>query len=115
VVLDRFVDSSLAYQGAGRGLGIEAVRVINQFATGGLAPDRTLFLALNPEQAAARARGREEPADRLEREEREFFARIDRAYRELADREGERIRTIDASSAPEEILQRALDELADLF
>ena len=54
VLLDRFVDSSLAYQGAGRGLGIDAVRAINEFGTGGLVPDRTLLLRIDP--AAGRAR-----------------------------------------------------------
>ncbi len=74
VLLDRFVDSSLAYQGAGRQLGIEAVREINHFATGGLAPDRTLLLRLSPAEGRARERGRAAPPDRLEREADEFFA-----------------------------------------
>ena len=60
VVLDRFVDSSLAYQGAGRGLGVEEVRRLNQFGTGGLPPDRTLLLRIDPETALARAAGRGE-------------------------------------------------------
>ena len=55
VLLDRFVDSSLAYQGGGRGLGVEAVRAINAFATGGLAPDRTLLLAIDPALGRARS------------------------------------------------------------
>ena len=76
MLLDRFVDSSLAYQGAGRGLGIEAVRELNLFATGGLTPDRTLLLTLDPASAQARADARGEAPDRLEREGDEFFARI---------------------------------------
>ena len=84
MLLDRFVDSSLAYQGAGRGLGIEAVRELNLFATGGLAPDRTLLLTLDPASAQARADARGEAPDRLEQEGDEFFARIAEAYRELA-------------------------------
>ena len=115
VLLDRFVDSSLAYQGAGRELGIEAVGAINRFATHGLTPDRTLLLEIAPELARTRASSREEPADRLEREEAEFFTRIDRAYHQLAERDPHRIRMIDGSLAPEEILRRALDELADLL
>src|ERR687890_234724 len=55
VILDRFVDSSLAYQGAGRGLGVEAVRAINDFGTGGVQPDLTLLLRLDPAAARARA------------------------------------------------------------
>ena len=69
VLLDRFVDSSLAYQGAGRGLGVEAIRALNAFATGGLAPDRTLLLRIDPAAGLARVGGRGEDADRLEREE----------------------------------------------
>ena len=69
MLLDRFVDSSLAYQGAGRGLGVEEVRRLNAFATGGLAPDRTLLLRIDPDAGLARAAGRRgEDADRLERE-----------------------------------------------
>src|SRR5437588_5237872 len=84
VLLDRFVDSSLAYQGAGRGLGVDAVRVVNEFAIRGLEPDRTLLLRLDPELARARARARGEPVDRLEREEQDFFARIAAGYDQLA-------------------------------
>src|SRR5918999_4785499 len=57
VLLDRFVDSSLAYQGAGRGLGVEEVRAVNVFATGGLRPDRTLLLRIDPAAGLARAGG----------------------------------------------------------
>jgi dTMP kinase len=76
VLLDRFVDSSLAYQGAGRALGVEEVRAINQFATAGLEPERTLFLRLSPALARARQRGRALGSDRLEREREDFFATI---------------------------------------
>ena len=115
VVLDRFVDSSLAYQGAGRGLGIPAVREINEFATGGLHPDRTLLLVLDPGLARARSRSRAEPIDRLEAEADDFFARIAGAYAELQRQEPERIRPIDAGSPPEAVLSAALAELSDLL
>ena len=72
VLLDRFVDSSLAYQGAGRGLGIEEIRTLNAFATGGLTPDRTLLLRIDPAVGRARIAGRE--ADRLELAGEAFFA-----------------------------------------
>src|SRR3954469_9637954 len=65
VLLDRFVDSSLAYQGAARGLGVDRVRELNRFATGGLVPDRTLLLALDPAAGRARLAGRGEEADPL--------------------------------------------------
>jgi dTMP kinase len=115
VLLDRFVDSSLAYQGAGRGLGIEPVREINTFATGGLAPDRTLLLRLPPAQGRARSLDRAAPPDRLERESDEFFARVAAAYDELAAAEPERIRVIDASQSSERTLADALAAIADLL
>jgi dTMP kinase len=115
VLLDRFVDSSLAYQGAGRGLGVEAVRALNAFATGGLAPDLTLLLALDPALGRARQDDRGEAPDRLEREDADFFAAIGAQYAALAAAEPERIRTLDASAPPEEVLAAALSALADLL
>ena len=115
VLLDRFVDSSLAYQGAGRALGIEAVRAVNAFATGGLVPDRTLLLRVDPALGRARQDGRGEAPDRLEREDGAFFARIAAAYAELAAAEPERIRPLDGGAAPQEVLAAALAALADLL
>ena len=115
LLLDRFVDSSLAYQGAGRGLGIEAVRELNLFATGGLTPDRTLLLTLDPASAQARADARGEAPDRLEQEGVEFFSRINQAYLELAAAEPERIRILDATREPDAVLAQALAALADLL
>lgn len=114
VLLDRFVDSSLAYQGAGRRLGIDRVREINRFATGGLTPDRTLLLVVDADLGRTRSRSRSRP-DRLEREADEFFARVNRGYLELQRAEPDRIRLIDARPPPEQVLARALDELADLL
>jgi dTMP kinase len=115
VLLDRFVDSSLAYQGAGRALGIEDVRAINRFATTGLAPDRTLVLILDPPAALARASARSGRLDRLEREQEAFFTRVARAYQELASADPKRVRTIDAAQLPDAVLAAALAELADLL
>ena len=115
VLLDRFVDSSLAYQGAGRGLGIDAVHAINRFGTGGLEPDRTLLLVVDPATGRTRSKSRAEPVDRLEAEHDEFFERIAGAYRELAAQDGRRVRTIDASQPPGDVLAAALAELADLL
>jgi dTMP kinase len=115
VLLDRFVDSSLAYQGAGRGLGIDPVREINRFATGGLTPDRTLLLIVDPALGSSRSRSRASPPDRLEREQADFFARTASAYAELARAEPARIRTIDASRSPAEVLSAALGVLEDLL
>ncbi|HEX3804306.1 MAG TPA: dTMP kinase [Solirubrobacteraceae bacterium] len=115
VLLDRFVDSSLAYQGAGRELGIEPVRELNLFATGGLTPDRTLLLVLDGKSARARIDSRGETPDRLEREGSEFFQRIADAYQQLAAAEPQRIRVLDASLPPEQIVAQAVAALADLL
>jgi len=115
VLLDRFIDSSLAYQGAGRRLGIEQVRAINEFATGGLVADRTLVLTIDPELGLARAQARLDPLDRLEREHRAFFEAIAAAYTELAASEPERVRAIDAAQPPKTVLEAALEELKDLL
>ena len=115
VLLDRFVDSSLAYQGAGRALGVEQVHAINLFATGGLQPDRTLLLRIPPDVGRARQRERALEPDRLEREGEDFFATIAVAYDELARAEPERIRVIDAAQAPEHVLRDALAAVADLL
>jgi dTMP kinase len=109
VLLDRFVDSSLAYQGAGRGLGVEQIRALNEFATGGLRPDRTLLLRIDP--AAGRARISDRPADRLEQEDGGFFGAIAEAYDALAAAEPDRIAVIDASQPPDAVLADALAAL----
>jgi dTMP kinase len=114
VLLDRFVDSSLAYQGAGRGLGLAAVREINDFATGGLTPDLTLLLIVDPVVGRERSVGRGTAPDRLELEPNAFFSRIADAYRELADAQPERIKTIDASQPPESVLAAALTAVGEL-
>ena len=115
VVLDRFLDSSLAYQGAGRALGIDAVRAINLFGTGGLQPDRTLLLRIDPVQGRARQAGRGEAPDRLEREADAFFRTVATAYDELAAAEPQRIRVLDATLPPAAVLSGALDAMADLL
>jgi dTMP kinase len=115
VLLDRFVDSSLAYQGAGRDLGMSAVRRINEFATGHLMPDRTLLLIVEPELGMSRSSAREQPPDRLEQEDDSFRARISEAYVELAESEPDRIRVIDGSLEPAEVVAAALEALADLI
>jgi dTMP kinase len=114
VVLDRFVDSSLAYQGGGRGLGVEAVRAINDFATGGLTPDRTVLLRVDRSTGRARQSSRGEEPDRLEREDEAFFAAIERAYDELAAAEPERVRVVDAGGSPDAVLAGVVGAAEDL-
>jgi dTMP kinase len=115
VLLDRFVDSSLAYQGAGRDLGVERVREVNAFATGGLTPDRTLLLRLDPALARARATQRGAAPDRLEQQPDDFFARIAAAYDALARSESDRIRVIEADRPPATVLADALAAISDLL
>jgi dTMP kinase len=115
VLLDRFLDSSLAYQGGGRELGVDAVRAINLFGTGGLTPDRTLLLRADAATRAARRDVRGEAPDRLEREDGAFFERVARAYDELAAAEPERFAVLDAGGTPQAVREAALGALADLL
>jgi dTMP kinase len=105
VLLDRFVDSSLAYQGGGRGLGVEAVRALNAFAVHGVVPDLTLLLRIPPADGLARLSG---PADRLERAGDAFFAAVARTYDELAAAEPDRFVVLDASLPADAVLTGAL-------
>jgi dTMP kinase len=115
VLLDRFVDSSLAYQGAGRALGADEVRAINLFATGGLVPDRTLLLRISPAAGRARQYERAQEPDRLERESESFFAAVASAYDDLAREEPGRIRALDAAQPRERVLHDALAAIEDLL
>jgi dTMP kinase len=115
VLLDRFVDSSLAYQGAGRGLGVEEIRALNAFATGPVAPDRTLLLRIAPEAGLARLGARGEDADRLEQEGASFFATIAGAYDALAAAEPDRVAVVDAAQPADAVLRDALAALEPLL
>jgi dTMP kinase len=115
VLLDRFVDSSLAYQGAGRNLGVEEVRAINLFATGELTPHRTLLLRIAPATGRSRQHERGVHPDRLELENERFFETIAAAYEQLARAEPERIRKIDAEHPPARVLEEALAAIEDLL
>jgi dTMP kinase len=114
VIADRFELSTLAYQGAGRGLELDRVRECNRFATAGLAPDATLLLDLDPEEGARRQRAEGKDPDRLEREDPGFHLRVARGYRELADRV-QGVLTVDAVGSPEQVHGRVLAALAGRF
>ena len=107
VISDRFSDSTLAYQGYGRGLPLEILRETNDFACEGLRPDLTFLLDVTPETARARMRGREAAtattADRIERAGEDFHARLRAGFAELAKSEPERIVTIDANGGADEV------------
>ena len=108
VVCDRYLDSSLAYQGIARGLGLERVLELNLHAISGILPDRTYLLLVDSQESARRLG---EPGDRIEREDADFRARVDEAYRELAAAFPQRIVTIDGTRPPDEIGGEILDEL----
>jgi dTMP kinase len=111
VVCDRYLDSSLAYQGLARGLGVERVLELNLLVTRGLLPDRT-FLLLVPLDRAVEQRGA--TPDRIEREGEEFVALVDAAYRELAGIFAQRVIPVDATPPPEEVAETIHGHLRDL-
>ena len=112
VLCDRFTDSTFAYQGAGRGLGANAIAALADWTLDGFAPDRTYWFALDPVEAARR-RQAVRVADRFEREREAFFVRVDGAYRERAAAEPQRIRPVDASLSPERIAVLLKTDLDD--
>ena len=110
VLCDRFTDSSLVYQGLVRGLGWDEVARLNRLATGGLEPDLTLVFDMDPEAALARAHSRNTEASsresRLDDEPAEFHRRVREGFLELAEREPDRVRVIDADGPPENVFAR---------
>jgi dTMP kinase len=114
VLSDRFIDSSLAYQGGAGDLGIEAVRAINAFGIGEWFPDRTLVLALAEGGARARARD-DDGSDRIGGRPENYHQKVDLAFRQIASEEPDRVRVIDASGSPQDVTERLLEALADLL
>lgn len=107
VISDRFSDSTLAYQGYGRGLPLEIIDIANKFACENLKSDLTFLLEVEPQVAAARLAGREAAtnttADRIERAGNEFHSRLRRGFSELAKMEPWRIVKVDANGTPDEV------------
>ena len=110
VVMDRFVDSSLAYQGGGRGLGVGEIRALNAFGIGDVVVDRTLLLRVSPSVGLGRIAGR--GADRLEQAGANSSARVAQTYDELAAAEPDRFVILDATQTPETVLSEALKALS---
>jgi dTMP kinase len=110
VVCDRYIDSSLAYQGIARGLGLERVLELNLAATGELLPDRTFLVLVDPGVAFARVG----PSDRIEREGEEFHRAVDEAYRSLAEMFPERITTVDGNRTAEEVAEEIRGRVRDV-
>lgn len=116
VLSDRFLDSSLAYQGGAAGIGIERVREIYRFACGEFLPDRTLVLVLDGQAGSERARARDtEGADRIGGRSADYHRKVEAAFRIIAAEEPDRVRLVDASGTPEDVTQRLLQALEDLL
>ena len=116
VICDRFVDSSLAYQGDAAGLGEEAIRLLHQIGSHGLLPDLTLLLEATPQTTAARLSARDgEATDKIGGRGAAFHDGVARAFVRLAEAQPARFRRIDASRTPEEVHALVLDALSDLL
>ena len=115
VITDRYLDSSVAYQGAGRKLSAEEVRNISVWAVDGLLPDLTILLDLDAAKAAERRETTGQEADRLEREKLEFFEAVRSEFLKLAAAEPNRFLVVDAEQTPEEIFEKILAKLNELL
>jgi dTMP kinase len=118
VLCDRFTDSTVAYQGYGRGIALDVVAEVDRLATGGRRPDRTLYFDLSAELARKRghsgARQKSGSADRLDAESLAFYVRVRDGYRALAAAEPARFRVVDSSTSKEETERAVRAALADL-
>ena len=114
VVCERYFDSSLAYQGFGRGLGMEAVRELNARAVGAVIPDRTFYLRLDAEERIRRARSLGAALDRIESVGDEFMGRVEEGFEELARLEPDRIEVLDARRPPQQLAELVVGEIQNL-
>jgi dTMP kinase len=116
VLCDRFLDSSLAYQGGAGGVGIEAVQALHAIGSGGFLPDRTLLLELPQLSGSARAAVRDGgAADRIGARSATYHSDVAAAFRSLAEAEPERFRIVDAGGSPEDVTERVFEALGDLL
>jgi dTMP kinase len=116
VLCDRFLDSSIAYQGAAGGVGTDAIRTLHAIGSRGFLPDRTLLLELSPDAAAERLSQRDvDGSDRIGGRGGGFHARVAAGFAALAEEEPERFRLVDAGGAADEVTTRLLAALEDLF
>ena len=112
VISDRYVDSTLAYQGAGRELEIDDLREVNRWATQNLVPDLTVLLDVRPQDGLGRLGG---PADRIESESVDFHERVRREFRSLADADPDRYLVVDASEPQEKITRQIQKRVRSLL
>jgi dTMP kinase len=116
VLSDRFLDSSLAYQGEGGGIGIDRVRALHDFGSDGFLPDRTLVLTFEDAEGRDRARMRDgDSGDRIGGRGDAFHRSVEQAFRSIVAAEPGRVRLVDASGTPEQVTARLLAELEDLL
>lgn len=114
VICERFLDSSLAYQGCGRGLGMEEVRRLNSWAVGDLEPDATFYLRVGAGERRRRARASGAPPDRIERSGGDFMRRVEEGFEEIVRREPGRVRVLDGTLPPRELAGLVAGELRGL-
>lgn len=113
VICDRFVDSSLVYQGVGRGIGIDEVYQINLFAIGDIIPDATIFFDIPYEEGLARISKDNRVADRLDLETRDFHQKVYEGYMTICDKYANRITKIDASKSIDEVVNQVINVIKD--
>lgn len=114
VLCERYLDSSVAYQGLGRGLGVDAVRALNAYAVGTVMPDRTFYLRLDGEERKRRAGELGAPPDRIEAVGEDFMRRVEEGFEELVRLEPERIEILDASLPPSELAELVVGRMRGL-
>ena len=105
VLCERFLDSSLAYQGYGRGLGLVAVRTMNAWAVGDVVPDLTVYLRLSADERARRAGASGALLDRIEKVGDDFMYRVEEGFEEISRSEPDRVRVLEATLPPEELAE----------
>ena len=113
VLCDRYTDSTLAYQGGGRGFDLKRLQILNETATGGLQPDLTVLFDLPVHVGLRRASGRGKGKDRMEREKQDFHSRVRRVFLGIARKEKRRFIVVDASKSREFVYQEMLEGLID--
>jgi dTMP kinase len=111
VLCERFLDSSLAYQGAGRGLGVAAIRGLNAWALEEATPDLTFYLRISLEERARRARESGAPLDRIERIGDDFVRRVEEGFEEISRSEPDRVKVLDATLLPENLAETVVREI----
>jgi dTMP kinase len=109
VVCERFIDSSIAYQGYGLGLDIEAIRTINHWASGGLVPDLTIYLDADPAESLTKTKG-----DRIEQRTLDYYAKVRKGFLSIAQGEPERVKVISAVGSIEEVASRVVEVLGGI-